>query len=100
DIYAEILVAQGIIEEGYVKELEGQYKAALEEELEDSRKEDKTVITPFMADDWKGFIHVREWEMMDPVDTTYDKDKLANIAKVITELPKDKKFLRKVEKLV
>jgi 2-oxoglutarate dehydrogenase E1 component len=100
DIYAARLIEEGVIEEGYVKELENQYKADLEEELEDSRKEDKTVITPFMADEWKGFDNVREWEMMDPVDTTFDKKKLTAIAKVITELPQDKKFLRKVEKLV
>ncbi|MGJ8658546.1 MAG: 2-oxoglutarate dehydrogenase E1 component [Cellulophaga fucicola] len=100
DIYAERLLAEGVIEKGFVKELEDEYKASLEEELEDSRKEDKTVITPFMADEWKGYDSVREWEMMKTVDTTFDKDKLTEIAKVITELPGDKKFLRKVEKLI
>jgi 2-oxoglutarate dehydrogenase E1 component len=93
DIYAERLIKEGVIDDSYVAELEKQYKDSLEEKLEDSRKEDKTVITPFMADEWKGFDNVREWEMMDPVDTTI-------IAKVLTELPKGKKFLRKVEKLV
>ena len=100
DIYAAALIKEGIIGDGFVQELEEQYKASLEEELEDSRKEDKTVITPFMADEWSGYTHVREWEMMDPVDTKYDKKKLTDIAKVLTELPKNKKFLRKVEKLV
>lgn len=100
DIYAERLIAEGVINEGYVAELEHQYKEALEEKLEDSRKEDKTEITPFMEDEWKGFANVREWEMLDPVDTTYDKAKLTAVAEVITQLPKGKKFLRKVEKLV
>ncbi|SHJ57540.1 2-oxoglutarate dehydrogenase E1 component [Pseudozobellia thermophila] len=100
DIYAAKLIQEGVIEKGYVKQLEEEYKASLEEELQDSRKEDKTKVTPFMADEWKGFSNVREWEMMDKVDTTFDQGKLAEIAKVITELPPDKKFLRKVEKLV
>ena len=100
DIYAEKLIAEGVIEEGFVKQLEAEYKATLEEELEDSRKEDKTIVTPFMADEWRGFKPVREWEMMDAVDTSYDKNKLTQIAKVITELPENKKFLRKVVKLV
>ena len=100
DIYAERLMKEGVIGDSYVSELENKYKEALEEKLEDSRKEDKTEITPFMKDEWKGFENVREWEMMDPVDTTYDKKKLTEIATVITELPKGKKFLRKVEKLV
>lgn len=100
DIYMEKLKAEGIIDDDYVRKLEAEYKSSLEEELEDSRKEDKTIITPFMADEWKGFENVREWEMMDPVDTSYDKEKLTKIAETITRLPKDKKFLRKVEKLV
>ncbi len=100
DIYAEKLIAQGIIDDGYIKELEKEYKASLEEELEDSRKEDKTIITPFMADEWKGFISVREWEMMEAIDTTVNKKDLEKVAEVITELPSDKKFLRKAEKLI
>ncbi|APQ17790.1 2-oxoglutarate dehydrogenase E1 component [Maribacter hydrothermalis] len=100
DIYAERLIKEDVIDDTYVAELEKQYKDSLEEKLEDSRKEDKTVITPFMADEWKGFENVREWEMMDAVDTTFKKAELTKIAKVLTELPKGKKFLRKVEKLV
>lgn len=100
DIYAERLIQEGVIDDTYVTQLEKQYKDSLEEKLEDSRKEDKTIITPFMADEWKGFENVREWEMMDSVDTTFEKGKLDKIAKVITELPKGKKFLRKVEKLI
>ncbi|NAS10409.1 2-oxoglutarate dehydrogenase E1 component [Poritiphilus flavus] len=100
EIYADRLMSEGIIDESYVKKLEADYKSTLEEELEDSRKEDKTEITPFMADEWKGFMNVREWEMMEPVDTSYDLKKLTAIAKAITELPEGKKFLRKVERLV
>ena len=100
DIYAARLLAEGVIDKDYVQQLEEEYKASLEVELEDSRKEDKTVITPFMADEWSGFENVREWEMMLPVATAYDKEKLTRIARTITELPKNKKFLRKVEKLV
>ena len=100
DIYAARLLAEGVIDKDYVQQLEEEYKASLEVELEDSRKEDKTVITPFMADEWSGFENVREWEMMLPVATAYDKEKLTRIARIITELPENKKFLRKVEKLV
>jgi 2-oxoglutarate dehydrogenase E1 component len=100
DIYAEKLIAEGIIDQDYVSKLEQEYKSSLEEELEDSRKEEKTEITPFMADEWSGFENVREWEMMDEVDTSYNRKKLDQIAKTITSLPEGKKFLRKVEKLV
>ena len=100
DIYAEKLMAEGVIDTNYVKQLEENYKGTLEEKLEDSRKEDKTVITEFMQDDWVDFTRVDEKEMMKPVDTTYAKEKLAKITKVISTLPSDKKFIRKIERLV
>ncbi|MDA0985524.1 MAG: thiamine pyrophosphate-dependent enzyme, partial [Bacteroidetes bacterium] len=48
DIYAASLIQSGLIQEGYVEELENQYKRILENDLEDSRKIKTTVITPFM----------------------------------------------------
>jgi 2-oxoglutarate dehydrogenase E1 component len=100
DHYKDKLLAEGIIDEEYVKNLELEYKASLEEELEDSKKEDKTVITAFMADEWSGFQYAREWEMMDPIDTTFERKRLEEIARQITELPSDKKFIRKIERLI
>jgi 2-oxoglutarate dehydrogenase E1 component len=100
DIYAAKLIAEGIIDENYVKDLEEKYKSDLEEDLLDSRKIEKTRITPFMQDEWEGFEQVTEEAMLKPMDTTYDLKKLDAIAEKITELPKGKKFLRKLERLV
>ncbi len=100
DIYAERLKAEGIIDGDYVKKLETDYKNSLEEKLEDSRKIEKTVITPFMQDEWKGFNRVTEDVMMQTIDTAFDLKKLTEIAEVITQLPADKKFLRKLARLV
>ncbi|MFD1062857.1 2-oxoglutarate dehydrogenase E1 component [Winogradskyella litorisediminis] len=100
DIYAERLLREGIIDEGYVKKIEKEYKDKLEEKLEDSRKQDKTVISPFMEEQWKDFVRVDEAEMIKPIDTTVSKDLLAEITKTISNLPKDKKFIRKIQRLV
>ena len=100
DIYAEKLIAEGVIDENYVKELEEKYKNDLEEDLLDSRKIEKTRITPFMHDEWEGFKQVTEEVMLKPMDTTYDLKKLDEVAKSITKLPEDKKFLRKLVRLV
>ncbi|WP_067037840.1 2-oxoglutarate dehydrogenase E1 component [Allomuricauda sp. CP2A] len=100
DIYAERLIAEGVIDENYVKELEEKYKNDLEEDLLDSRKIEKTRITPFMQDEWEGFEQVTEEVMLKPMDTTYDLKKLDEVAQSITKLPEDKKFLRKLERLV
>ncbi len=100
DIYAEQLLKEGVIDEGYTKKLEEEYKNKLEENLEDSRKEDKTTITPFMKDEWEGYEYAEEDKMMETVDTTYPLEGLTEIAEAITKLPEDKKFLKKIAKLV
>ncbi|HEX8269934.1 MAG TPA: 2-oxoglutarate dehydrogenase E1 component [Flavobacterium sp.] len=100
DIYAEKLIAEGIIDENYVKGLEDKYKAMLEENLEASRKKDLTIITPFMQNEWQGFKQADQAEMLKKVDTSFPREELAEIASVITELPSDKKFISKISKLI
>ncbi|HET8752989.1 MAG TPA: 2-oxoglutarate dehydrogenase E1 component [Salinimicrobium sp.] len=100
DIYAEKLKAEGVIDDAFLTKIEEEYRAKLEENLVDSKKEENTVITPFMKDEWEGFEHVDEERMMEDVDTTVDPEILAEVAKVISELPEDKKFLRKIKKLI
>ncbi|MEL0225104.1 MAG: thiamine pyrophosphate-dependent enzyme, partial [Flavobacteriaceae bacterium] len=100
DIYAAQLIDQGIISQADIKQMEKEYKDSLEIDLADSRKIEKTEITPFMQDEWKGFVRVDESEMMQPVKTAVNKKTLTNVAKSITALPSDKKFLRKIEKLI
>ena len=100
DIYADHLIAQGLISAADIKQMEKDYKDSLEVDLEDSRKIEKTEITPFMQDEWKGFVRVDEIEMMQAVNTAVSKKTLTAIAETITELPADKKYLRKVQKLL
>ena len=100
DIYADQLMQQGIVTAAELKQMEKDYKDSLEVDLVDSRKIEKTEITPFMQDEWKGFVRVDEVKMMEEIDTAVSKDTLAKVAAAITELPADKKFLRKIEKLI
>jgi 2-oxoglutarate dehydrogenase E1 component len=100
DIYAEKLKQSGVIDAGFVKELETKYKAKLDESLEESRKKDLTVITPFMKNVWKDFEQVSEDGMLKKIDTTFDKNELNAIATTICELPSDKKFINKIVKII
>ncbi len=100
DLYANKLIAENVIDKSYVLDLEKSYKARLEEDLKDSRKQEKTVITPFMEDAWEGFNLVNEEEMIKIIDTSYDKNKLEKLANIISTLPKDKAFIRKIQRLI
>jgi len=100
DIYAEKLIVDGIIDQAYVNKIESDYKAKLDENLQESRKKDLTIIKPFMQDEWQGFVQVSDDVMLQKVDTTYDKKKLDGILETISTLPSDKKFINKISKIV
>jgi len=100
DIYAEKLIKEGVIDEKFVPQIEEEYKNILEEKLEISRKQEKTTVTPFMQDEWEGFEYADSAQMRKEADTSFDLKKLDKIAKAITQLPKDKKFIKKIERLI
>ncbi len=100
DIYAEKLLSEGIIDAGYVNAIEKEYKEDLDKNLEASRKKDLTIITPFMKNEWKGFEQVSDAKMLENVDTSYHKEGLTQIANAVCNLPSDKKFIKKTEKLI
>ena len=100
DIYAEKLLAEGAIDTNLVKDLETKYKQDLDDNLQASRKKDLTIITPFMKNEWKGFEQVTDVQMLQKTDTGFPKDKLVTIANAICNLPSDKKFISKIEKLI
>ncbi|WP_194851351.1 2-oxoglutarate dehydrogenase E1 component [Nonlabens antarcticus] len=100
DIYADKLLKAGIIEEGTVADLEKEFKGKLEDQLATSRKQENTVITPFMQDEWEGYETADEDMMMKVVKTGVDKKKLKEITKVISTLPKGENFIKKIKKIV
>ena len=100
DIYAEKLLSEGVIDATYVNGLEKEYKSNLEVNLEASRKKNLTIITPFMKNEWSGFEQVTDVEMLLNVDTSYPKEGLTDVANAICNLPADKKFISKIQKLI
>ncbi|MFY7811323.1 MAG: 2-oxoglutarate dehydrogenase E1 component, partial [Flavobacterium sp.] len=100
DIYAEKLIASGIINEDYVKEIEQKYKDVLDSNLTASRTKQVTIITPFMQNEWENFVQVSDDVMLEKVDTSYPKEKLDGLIDVISTLPEDKKFINKIQKIV
>ncbi len=100
DIYAERLLSEGVIDAGYIKNLEKQYKADLEEDLEASRQKDKTVITEILADDWEDFVLGGKEDILAKSDTSFDLETLNKLAAGITKLPEDKIFIRKIQRII
>ena len=100
DIYAEKLIADGVIDADLVKTLEKEYKEDLDQNLQASRKKDLTIISPFMKNEWNGFEQVSDSEMLHKVNTKVAKKTLDSIIATISTLPSDKKFISKISKIV
>ena len=100
DIYAEKLISERVITHHELEQMEREYKARMEENLEVSRKEQNTIITPFMQDEWEGFQRVKVGGMLGRIDTSCDIGILEKVGTAITKLPEDKSFIRKIQRLI
>lgn len=99
EIYGKKLIAEGSFTEAEVKEIESSYKAELEQNLDEAKKTEKAKLTSFLQGPWKGVQMAGPADFESSPDTAVDKKIFLDLAKKTTELPKDKKFFNKIEKL-
>ena len=100
DLYADKLIAEGIVDQSYLSTIETEYKNRLDENLQASRQLDLTIIKPFMQDEWQGYVQVSDDVMLQKVDTRFDQNQLNSILDQVSSLPADKKFISKISKIV
>ncbi|MGZ5222458.1 MAG: thiamine pyrophosphate-dependent enzyme, partial [Chitinophagaceae bacterium] len=99
EIYVEQLVAQGVIDNNDAKQLEKEFKEILQNKLDEAKKEGKTKITSYLTSQWTGFKMADADAFDKSPDTAVAKNTFLDIAKKITQLPTDKKFFNKTQKL-
>jgi len=81
------------------KDIENGFKAELDTNLDEARKTETTKITSFLEGTWKG-VHIPDDADFESSPETSVNDKVfLDLAKKSTELPKDKKFFSKVQKV-
>ena len=100
DIYAAQLVSEGSIDKNYLSEITSEFKEMLEREFDESKKVETSKVKEFMESTWKGFVRQQLEAMLQPTDTTYGVDKLKDIAKVVSTVPENVKFVRKAERIL
>ena len=100
DIYNAKLIAEGVINEEYTKNIEKEYKALLEEEYAKSKEDQVAKVRPFMDNVWHGFMQQDVEGMLLSVGTKYPQKNLENIAKIASTVPDGVKFLRKAERIL
>lgn len=99
DIYLKQLQNEGVVSVEELKELESSFDSMLQDRLNDAKQIEKAIVTPFLKRTWQDYEYCNPGDFEKAVDTTFDKKKLVTIAKKISSLPTDKKFINKIVKL-
>ena len=100
DIYADKLIAEGSIDKNHLSEITSEFKGMLEKEFDEAKKVKTSKVKEFMESTWKGFIRQKLKAMLEPVNTKYGINNLRNIAKVVSRVPENVKFVRKAERIL
>ena len=100
EIYNKKLTEQGSVDANLAKEMEKDFRALLQEKLNQS-KEEGGYSQPqlIFGGVWKDLHLASSSDIAKPVNTSVSKEIILSIADKITSLPKDKKFFKKIEKL-
>jgi len=99
EIYIKKLVEEGSVTNEEAKQIEGDFKTILNDRLSESKQIRKTKVTSFLEGIWKGIKITTDTDFEKSPDTSVEKKVLLDIGKKITNVPKDKKFFNKMEKL-
>jgi 2-oxoglutarate dehydrogenase E1 component len=99
DIYVEKLKSENSELATEAKEIETAFKAELDSNLDEAKKTEKSKITSFLEGNWKGVKMATASDFDESPKTAIDEKLFLEIAKKSTELPKDKKFFNKIQKL-
>ena len=100
DIYGKNLVEQGIYAEEHLKEAESDYDEILEEKLAIASKTTTVHIKQFLIEDWMEFRHPDEKDFTKSVHTGVPADTIKFIADKINYRPPNKKFFKKLTKII
>jgi len=100
DIYKKKLIEEGSIDEAYVKKLDDDFRNMLSAEFDESKKIENAHIEPFLKYLWKDFRPATDKDFAKSPETGVDKKTLEKIARKLGEIPKGKKFFRKLEGII
>lgn len=99
EIYVKRLGLEGSELATEAKEIETAFKAELDANLDEAKKTEKAKITSFLEGNWKGIKMATDKDFESSPKTAIDEKLFLEIAQKSTELPKDKKFFNKIQKL-
>ena len=100
DIYAKKLISQNIYTKEQLEQIKNDFENILETKLHKAKELKKIKITRFLKEEWNGYRYGMEDDFNTQIHTGVSKEVLNKLILKINELPKDKKFFRKIVKLM
>jgi len=99
-IYVKKLIAEGAIDAAYAKDLERDFRAHLQEFLDEAKAVDQLKEdVPMFSGAWKGLHAAKKADISKPTETRVAKKLFIDLAEAINTLPANKKFFRKITRL-
>ena len=100
DIYAEKLALQGIQSLEESTKLNQEFEQYLESKFKESEKIEKVKVRQFLNSEYKAFDNPAKKNLFTPIKTGFQKSELIRIAEKMNSLPVDKKFFKKIDRIV
>lgn len=100
DIYAGKLAEMGVMTLSEMSKLNHEFDLFLEEKYKESEKIDKVKVRRFLNGEYTGFENPSKADLLHAVKTGVKKSELLRIAERINSLPADKKFFKKIDRIV
>jgi len=100
DIYAEKLAAEGAMTAAEALKLNHEFDLFLEEKYKVSEKIEKVKVKRFLKGEYTEYVNPLKTDLHKIVETGVKKSELIRIAGKINTLPKDKKFFKKIDRIV
>lgn len=98
EIYKAKLMTEGVVSDEVLKEMEAEFKDLLDKDFDTAKEIEKNRLDIFMSEIWKGYQYEKGC-IQTPIDTSFDLEKLRELAVKISTLPADKKFINKITRL-
>lgn len=100
EIYLKKLIDANVVDKGFVKEMEADFREMLQDRLVESKEIEKAKITDFLSHTWDGYRKAEKGELLQPVKTEVTKKKLNELSDKMNSLKEDKQFFKKIIKLL
>jgi 2-oxoglutarate dehydrogenase E1 component len=100
DIYADKLAENGVMDKAETSKLNHEFDLFLEGKYKESEEIDKVKVRRFLKDQYLDYKNPSKIDLIQPVKTGVKKDELLRIAERINTLPADKKFFKKIDRIV